>query len=422
VLEKKMLERLKHTLTALRPGNGSSSDVHLGEPGFLRKVLRRKELESVFLFVTARCNSRCRTCFYSQEMASGVDMTFDEIRRVSETAPTFDKLWLSGGEPFLRSDLAEIVELFYRNNKIKAINMPTNGLLADPIERVVGRLLETCPDLTMHLNFSLDGLGPTHDLIRGVPGAFCTTVATIEHVEQRFGDNPRLLHNAVTVVTPDNQAELRELGAYVLQKFRMATHFFETMRGSPRDRSLERLGRAELSEVHGELLPLYRPMAERLFAKLPPGVRDFATLYFIGTIRFLYQLQADNVEGPRPWGMDCMAGQTTIVLDHNGAFRSCEMRPPIGRLQDYGFDLGAAFRSDAMRREVEEIGGGRRANCWCTHTCWTMCSLKFSPRTLLLDIPGAYLGYRLSGRRDLGLTVDVDAIDRRCASARSGAA
>jgi hypothetical protein len=59
-------------------------------------------------------------------------------------------------------------------------------------------------------------------------------------------------------------------------------------------------------------------------------------------------------------------------------------------LAEYDFDLTEALYSDAMTREIEEIGGGYRANCWCTHGCWVLSSMKFSPKTLLLTIPAAY--------------------------------
>ena len=47
------------------------------------------------------------------------DLTFDEIKKISETAGQFNRLWISGGEPTLREDLPEILELFYKNNHIK---------------------------------------------------------------------------------------------------------------------------------------------------------------------------------------------------------------------------------------------------------------------------------------------------------------
>ena len=152
---------------------------------YAREVFRPKQLESLFLFVTSTCNSKCRTCFYWDELNQGRDLTFEQIQRLSETAPQFHKLWLSGGEPFMRKELAEVIELFYRNNGVRHINLPTNGLLPAKVESVMDYLLEKCPELVIDLNFSLDGLANTHDVLRGVPNNFEKTLATMDTAAQR---------------------------------------------------------------------------------------------------------------------------------------------------------------------------------------------------------------------------------------------
>jgi MoaA/NifB/PqqE/SkfB family radical SAM enzyme len=392
----------------------STRDFQLGEEGFLRKVVRRRRLESVFLFATANCNSKCRTCFYAKETHPGDDLSFDEIRRLSESAPEFDKLWLSGGEPLLRDDLVEIVRLFYRNNGIKTVNFPTNGLLADRVESEVKRLADGCPKLAIHLNFSLDGLGEVHDKIRGVPGGFERTVAAIERTMKAFAGHPRIHQNVASVVTAENIDGLYELGLYLFKRFQLATHVFEAVRGESRDPNLARVRRPQLESLHDQLVPLYQAMADRLFAGLPRGVRDLAKMSFIGVTLELQRLQRMNLDGPSPWGMDCTAGETTLVVDHDGGFRACELRPRIGHLREYDFDLAAAHRGQAMREEIRAIGGGARANCWCTHTCWTLSSMKFSPRKIVLDVPRGYLVAQWKGYPQLDPSrIDVADIERR---------
>lgn len=82
-------------------------------------------------------------CFYAQEMdKKQPDLTFDEIKKISETAGQFNRLWISGGEPTLREDLPEILELFYKNNHIKDVNIPTNGLKPARIVEWVKRFRE----------------------------------------------------------------------------------------------------------------------------------------------------------------------------------------------------------------------------------------------------------------------------------------
>src|SRR5574341_1302680 len=103
----------------------------------IRPRVRRRELRSLFLFVTSRCNSLCRTCFYFDKLNSRDDLSFEEIERISATAPTFERLWISGGEPFLRDELAEILGMFARRNHVRNVNLPTNGLLPERIFRTI---------------------------------------------------------------------------------------------------------------------------------------------------------------------------------------------------------------------------------------------------------------------------------------------
>ncbi len=99
----------------------------------VRKINRRPQFESLFLFVTSRCNSVCQTCFYWDTLNKNQDLSFEQIEALSRTAPPFRKLWLSGGEPFLRPELADVITLFARNNGVVNVNLPTNGLLAGNI-------------------------------------------------------------------------------------------------------------------------------------------------------------------------------------------------------------------------------------------------------------------------------------------------
>ncbi|MCI0354615.1 MAG: radical SAM protein [Acidobacteria bacterium] len=358
---------------------------------YAKGIFRPKRLESVFLFVTSSCNSLCRTCFYWDELNSGHDLTFAQLERLSQTAPQFDKLWLSGGEPFLRKELAEIIELFYANNGVRHVNLPTNGLLPAKVEAVVDQALERCPELTLDLNFSLDGLANTHDAIRGVPNNFEKTIATMEMAAAKWKGVRRLRRNVVSCVTRENYQELVALGLKLLCETESDGHYFEIIRGNPKDPDLKRMGVAELRALHRRLMWIHEQYAERLFATLSSSLRSFATMYYLGNLKFHFDIHERNYESNRPWPMPCTAGETTIVIDHDGHFRSCELRTKLGRLDQFDFDLGAALASEAMKKDVAAIPGDQ---CWCTHSCWIHSSRKFSPRVMLFHIPWAYLKHR----------------------------
>jgi MoaA/NifB/PqqE/SkfB family radical SAM enzyme len=358
---------------------------------YARNVFRPVQLESMFLFVTSACNSKCRTCFYWDELNQGRDLSFGQLESLSRTAPQFHKLWISGGEPFLRKDLAGIVELFYRNNGVRHINLPTNGLLPEAMISVIERLLNDCPDLTMDLNFSLDGLANTHDVLRGVPNNFRKTMDTMETAAQRWRGVRRLRRNVVTCVTRDNYQELVQLGLEMLRDTDSSGHYFEIIRGNPLDPDLKKLPLEELRALHQRLLWFHEQYSKKLFGHLPQPARSLARAWYLGNIKLHFDIHEKNHYSNRAWPMRCSAGQTTIVVDHDGTFRSCELRPKLGRLADYDYNLEAALHSPAMQQEVAAIPGAR---CWCTHSCWIHSSSKFSPKVLLFHIPWAWMKTR----------------------------
>jgi len=357
----------------------------------LRDQLRPRQFQSLFLFVTSHCNSLCRTCFYFDKLNSSDDLTFDQIRRISETAPPFQKLWISGGEPFMREELAEIVGLFARNNGIRNVNLPTNGLLPDKIFAKVDRMLELAPDVSIDLNFSFDGLANTHDAIRGVPNNFKRSLETLREAERRYKGVRRLRRNIVTCITRENYGEIVDLGLHMLENVGSDGHYFEVVRGQTPDPSLKALTRANIEALHRRLMPIHRRYAERLFAHLPAAVRKVAEIYYLGNIRLHFELHEKCFASPEKWPMPCTAGETTIVIDHNGRFRSCEMRETIGDLASYEFSVKAALDSVAMHAEVAAI---QKANCWCTHTCFIQDSSKFSKQVQFFQIPYAWFRQR----------------------------
>jgi Fe-coproporphyrin III synthase len=355
---------------------------------YLTKINRAPQFESLFLFVTSRCNSVCRTCFYWDNLNLNQDLTFEQLETISRTAPPFRKLWLSGGEPFLRPELAEIITMFARNNGVRHVNLPTNGLLAGKTDAVIGQVLEQNPEVTIDLNFSLDGLANTHDTIRGVPKNFQRTLQTLTLMERKYRGLRRLRRNVVSVVTAENYRELVDLGLRLLDDARASGHYFEIIRGNPLDPELKRIPREDLRELHNKLLWVHQQYADRLFEGLPALIRWFGKMYYLGNLKLHFDIHEECHYEPRRWPMRCTAGQTSVVIDHNGEFRSCEMRPAVGRVQDHGFNLAGVLGSPEMRREVAAIP---EANCWCTHSCFIHDSAKFSPRVMLFSLPWRYL-------------------------------
>src|SRR5436190_6689586 len=132
----------------------------------VRSTTREKRLGTVILFVTSRCNSFCRTCFYHEELNQPGDLTFAQIEKVARTMPPITDLWLSGGEPTLRHDATQIIDLFVRNNGVRRLIIPTNGLVKSRVYEIVERALGSHDSLDFYLNIARDGQGDTQHRIR----------------------------------------------------------------------------------------------------------------------------------------------------------------------------------------------------------------------------------------------------------------
>ncbi len=101
--------------------------------------------------------------------------------------------------------------------------------------------------------------------------------------------------------------------------------------------------------------------------------------------------------------MDCTAGETTLVIDYDGRFRSCELREPLGNIKEYDCDIQKVMSGDRMKKEIAEVGHGDAANCWCTHGCWIISSIVSNPGKMISKV---FKGYRETKKLAAPLTLD----------------
>lgn len=131
----------------------------------------------VELEITSACNLRCKHCFQSDysESFMSAEKACEIIGILAENG-VFE-VSLIGGEPFRHPELFSILE--YCDSRDMAINIVTNATLLtdETIEKlaVMRRLV---------LLVSLDGIGNTHDAIRG-KGSFAKTDVSLRKLVKR---------------------------------------------------------------------------------------------------------------------------------------------------------------------------------------------------------------------------------------------
>jgi len=187
-------------------------------------------------FVTENCNAFCKHCLLGQRTERVTDeLTIDEIEKVSASMGDMLFFTPTGGEPFLRRDLPEIVKIFHINNHALNVGIPTNGSLTARVLRSVKTMLDENPDLDLHIDVSIDGLPELHDEIRGVPGLFNRAIETYQQLRELEHHYPRFSTCIQVTVSSFNQHQLLDLYDYLKRDVGVNTVFSLLTRGEPSD-------------------------------------------------------------------------------------------------------------------------------------------------------------------------------------------
>lgn len=116
-----------------------------------------RQITYLRLAVTDRCNLRCTYCMPAMGAAIVERkelLTFKEMYRITRVLSELgvNKVRLTGGEPFVRKNFIDFIEMLSFNDKLDAINITTNGaLIAGHIEALEASKIKT-------VNLSIDSL------------------------------------------------------------------------------------------------------------------------------------------------------------------------------------------------------------------------------------------------------------------------
>ena len=120
--------------------------------------------------ITDRCNLRCPHC-YQEVYNSKSELSLSDLRKIADQITNALKKWkkkgriaLTGGEPFLKSEIFPLMEYLEQDESVWRIGVLTNGILIN--DDIVNRLKEFTK--LYYIQISLDGTTQeTNDFIRG---------------------------------------------------------------------------------------------------------------------------------------------------------------------------------------------------------------------------------------------------------------
>ena len=287
------------------------------------------------LAVTYRCNSRCIMC----DTWKHPSKKEEEIEpRDLETFPEVVRLNITGGEPFLRDDLSDILDVVKKKAKRAVIS--SNGFLTKRTLEV----MEKHRDVGVRISF--DGIGETHDKVRGVPKAHVRARKTLKGLKEL---GIKDLGIAVTI-SDQNAKDLVPLFKLACEEgVELATatlhnaYYFHKMDNQILDKR----------QVETEVWKLIR---EYLKSSHP---KNWFRAYFTKGI-------LDHMNS-KPRELKCTMATDSFFIDPFGYVRPCNvMNHPFGNIREKPFP--AIWGSPA----AEEAR--RRVNC-CEENCWMIGSV-----------------------------------------------
>jgi MoaA/NifB/PqqE/SkfB family radical SAM enzyme len=321
------------------------------------------------LFINSICNMRCEHCFYWTHLNKRDDLTVEEILDLSRSLGKIENLNLSGGEPFLRKEFAEICRQFIRHNGVRQIYVPTNGWFTEKTVAAVKAVLQESELDLFAVELSLDGMAEFHDKFRVAHGSFRRAMATYDALAELQREDPRLRIHAISTATDVNIDEIRKLTTYLFERCpKMDHHNLAIIRGDRKNPALVTPDLKAYSALFDYIRGLW---AEREAGR------------YGGIVEPMLQWAKIETLEKRTQVVGCRAGVLTAVISANGDVGVCELHEPLGNLRKQSFwNIWNSDKANALRKSIACKA------CHCTTEVFLWPSIVFQPAHLAQ----AYIG------------------------------
>jgi len=259
---------------------------------------------------------------------------------------------VTGGEPYLREDLPEIIQIIREYIPQATIWIPTNGLNPIRIETATRNMLQHTDGRWLGVSVSIDGVHDTHDYARGIEGNFKQAVETLKRLSALRDEHAGLNVSVGMTVTNENHEELpkvwsiaRAHGAdFSFRPVNFSDIYYKNREVSPTP-----------SECAEHILPALQAMGRTLIEE--QGLRRALT-----NLRYT-QGALDYIRDPGRRLLPCRAASASFFLDPHGNVYPCLFNgEALGNVKDES--LSKIWGSQAAGEARKRISGGDCPGCW----------------------------------------------------------
>ena len=290
-------------------------------------------------------------------------------------------LFIGGGEPFLRPDLAEILLSAAETNRVANVYAPTNGQHAERTSAILETTLSKAPRMRFHLNLSVDHVDEAkHDRIRGKRKAYQRLLRTLEVLGPLRRRYPNLIVHTLTTVMKANQNDIFEIYEELKRRFRPDGISFNYCRGNPLDPAQTEVDR----DVYERLL---RRMEDDFAAgelTRPEGSAFGPANHVLDQH---VRRSVNRTVAQQRAQFSCVSGRLAAVIYSDGEVVECEVKnSKLGNLRGVGYDFRKLWFSPESREIARQAANG----CFCTHECGHYASTMYSwPQVAAIAVKSA---------------------------------
>jgi MoaA/NifB/PqqE/SkfB family radical SAM enzyme len=317
--------------------------------------------------VTNVCQSRCKTCsiwglYKDHPEKRNEELTLAEVEKIFRSMGHIYVFNISGGEPFLRSDITEIIDAACRFLTPGVVHIPTNAIAKERIERKTTAILDilknNCPPQTqLTIKPSLDHIESKHDEIRGVPGNFKKVMALFQRLKEIQSHYPNFHVELGTVISRWNVADVEEIAQFV------------TGLGVDSYRNEIAEQRSEMFNTQDDITPepeQYEKAIGLFVRQIRENMRNRSLFQRItNAFRLVYYSLAIRILRENRQVIPCYAGISNVHMTPYGDIWACctlGYDKPMGNLRDYNYDFNLLWNSPEAKNVRTYI---REEHCNC---------------------------------------------------------
>ncbi len=316
--------------------------------------------------VTNLCQSRCRTCsiwklYRDNPYKRKEELTINEIEKIFKSLGHVYICNISGGEPFLRPDFTQIIELACRYLTPAIIHIPTNAIAVDLVEKKTREILDIIkrvrPGIQLTVKPSLDHAGEKHDEIRGIKGNFKKVADLFKRLKGMKAEYPNLHVELGTVISSWNVNDIEEISRFALGM----------EPDSYRNEIAEK--RAEMFNIEDPITPgveQYRKAIDSFVRQIHENKNNLPFFQRINNaFRLVYYRIAIRVMEKNTQVIPCYAGVSNAHMSAYGDIWPCctlGYEKSMGNVRDYNHDFRKLWNSENARQIRKFI---KEKRCYC---------------------------------------------------------